>query len=66
MEVGAARALGLVEEIHGALDSLDLTSPRLQHGDGEAKWVLLDDEIRRGFDTRIGLEDTLYEPDGEQ
>jgi uncharacterized protein (DUF849 family) len=26
--------------------------------------VLLTDALRRGLDTRIGLEDTLYEPDG--
>jgi len=26
--------------------------------------VLLTDAIRRGLDTRIGLEDTLYEPNG--
>jgi uncharacterized protein (DUF849 family) len=28
--------------------------------------VLLSDAIRRGIATRIGLEDTLYEPDGER
>lgn len=60
----AADAVALIEDIHGALDSLGLTAPRLQHGDGEATWVLLAAAIRRGLDTRIGLEDTLYEPDG--
>ncbi|QBD74526.1 hypothetical protein EPA93_00355 [Ktedonosporobacter rubrisoli] len=64
--VSAANALGLVEDIHRALDRLGLTAPRLQHGDGEATWVLLTDAIRRGLDTRIGLEDTLYEPSGER
>lgn len=29
-------------------------------------WVLLTDAIQRGIDTRIGLEDTLYEPDGSR
>jgi len=62
----AADALGLVADIHRALDRLGLTAPRLQHGDGEATWVLLTDAIRRGLDTRIGLEDTLYEPNGER
>ena len=65
VEVSAADALGLVEDIHRELDRLGLTAPRLQHGDGEATWVLLTDAIRRGLDTRIGLEDTLYEPNGE-
>ncbi len=64
--VSAADALALVEDIHSALDRLSLTAPRLQHGDGEATWVLLTDAIRRGLDTRIGLEDTLYEPNGER
>ncbi|GHO50531.1 3-keto-5-aminohexanoate cleavage protein [Ktedonospora formicarum] len=64
--VSVADALGLVEDIHRALDRLGLTAPRLQHGDGEATWVLLTDAIHRGLDTRIGLEDTLYEPSGER
>lgn len=64
--VSAAEAVGAVEDIHRALDRLGLTAPRLQHGDGEATWVLLIDAIRRGLDTRIGLEDTLYEPNGER
>jgi len=66
VEVGGADAVGLVEDIHRALDRLGLMAPRLQHGDGEATWVLLTDAIRRGLDTRIGLEDTLYEPNGER
>lgn len=62
----AADALGLVEDIHRALDRFGLTSPRLQHGDGEVAWVLLMDAVRRGLDTRIGLEDTLSGPNGER
>jgi uncharacterized protein (DUF849 family) len=62
----AAVALGLVEDIHRTLDRLGLTPPRLQHGDGEVTWVLLVDAIRRGLDTRIGLEDTLYGPNGDR
>ena len=27
--------------------------------------MLLTDAVRRGIDTRIGLEDTIYEPNGE-
>jgi len=62
--VAAGDAIALVEEIHNTLDRLGLRAPRLQHGDGEATWVLLTDAIRRGIDTRIGLEDTLHDPDG--
>ena len=64
VEAPAAGAIALVDEIHRALDDLGLAAPRLQHGDGEATWVLLEDANRRGIDTRIGLEDTLDGPDG--
>jgi uncharacterized protein (DUF849 family) len=64
VELPAAGAVAFVEEIHRALDRLGLVAPRLQHGDGEATWVLLSDAVRRGIATRIGLEDTQYEPDG--
>lgn len=64
VDVRAEDALGIVADIHHTLDRLGLAAPRLQHGDGEATWVLLTDAIRRGIDTRIGLEDTLVGPDG--
>ncbi len=62
----AADAVRLVEDIHRTLDRFALTAPRLQHGDGDLTWILLTDAIHRGIDTRIGLEDTLYEPNGER
>jgi uncharacterized protein (DUF849 family) len=55
-----------VGAIHAALDGHGLTAPRLQHGDGEATWTLLADAVRRGLDTRVGLEDTLNMPDGRR
>jgi uncharacterized protein (DUF849 family) len=64
VDVGASHAVEVVEEVHGALDRLGLSAPRLQHGDGEATWILLEDAVRRGLDTRIGLEDTVDGPDG--
>lgn len=64
VDVPAADAVALIDEIHAALDKHQLVAPRLQHGDGEATWVLLADAVRRGIDTRIGLEDTMHEPDG--
>jgi uncharacterized protein (DUF849 family) len=66
VEVPVADAVELVEDIHRALDRLGLRAPRLQHGDGEAAWVLLTDAIQRRLDARIGLEDTLRGPDGER
>ena len=64
VEVGAEKAVAVVDEIHRALDRLGVGVPRLQHGDGKATWILLVDAARRGLDTRIGLEDTSHEPDG--
>ncbi len=56
-------ALAIVEAIHAALDAVGVTAPRLQHGDGDATWPLIEDAVRRGVDTRVGLEDTLHDPD---
>jgi uncharacterized protein (DUF849 family) len=64
--VSPAEAVGAVGAIHAALDRLGLTAPRLQHGDGPATWVLIADAVRRGIDTRIGLEDTRDDPHGER
>ena len=64
VEVAAGDAVAVVAEIHAALDALGVSAPRLQHGDGEATWVLIADAVARGADTRVGLEDTLLEPDG--
>lgn len=66
MQVGESTtaALQLIEDIHCTLDRFGLTVPRLQHGDGTVTWVMLTDAIHRGIDTRVGLEDTLYEPNG--
>jgi uncharacterized protein (DUF849 family) len=62
--IPADEAIPLVSAIHDILDRAHLPAPRLQHGDGEATWLLLEDAIRRGIDTRIGFEDTLHLPDG--
>lgn len=46
-------------ELVAAIRSEVRGAPVLQHGDGAATWPLLEDAIRHGLDTRIGLEDTL-------
>ena len=61
----ADNAVEAVDEIHRALDATQLEAPRLEHGDGEATWVLISDAVRRGIDTRVGLEDTQHLPNGE-
>ena len=59
-----ADALANVEEILAALDDVAPGGPRLLHGLNATAWDVLDEAARRGYDTRIGLEDTLALPDG--
>jgi hypothetical protein len=49
-----ANAVALVATIRA-----DVRGSILQHGDGAATWVLIEDAARNGLDTRVGLEDTL-------
>jgi uncharacterized protein (DUF849 family) len=51
-------------ELHHALDRLGIVHPRLQHSDGAQAWFAVRDALRRGWDTRVGLEDTLRTPRG--
>jgi uncharacterized protein (DUF849 family) len=64
IDVAPAEVPGAAAEIHAALDRHGVEAPRLQHGEGAATWPALADAVARGLDTRIGLEDTLLDPDG--
>ena len=64
VELKAHDAVAFVDAIHDVLDRAGVATPRLQHGDGEATWILIEDAARRGLDTRVGLEDTIHDPDG--
>jgi len=66
VDVSPDDALDVVAAIHRALGRAGLAAPRLQHGDGATAWIILADAVRRGIDTRIGLEDTVTGPDGAQ
>jgi uncharacterized protein (DUF849 family) len=57
-------ALAIVAEIHRALDAGGVTAPRLQHADSASAWIVIEDAIAAGLDTRVGFEDTLLLPDG--
>jgi uncharacterized protein (DUF849 family) len=61
-----APALDAAAGIHLALDRCGLAAPRLQHGEGETAWALIEDALRRRIDTRVGLEDTLICPHGRR
>jgi uncharacterized protein (DUF849 family) len=62
-EVGAA--LATADAILRCLDEGNVHLPRLLHGDHAAiVWPMLEVALKRGYDTRIGLEDVLTLPDG--
>lgn len=63
-EEEADPALATSHRIITALDRYAITTPRLLHGTEAATWPVLDIALRLGYDTRIGLEDTLLLPDG--
>jgi uncharacterized protein (DUF849 family) len=55
----ALRAIDTIVEALG-----DHPAPRLLHGHGAVTWQLIDEASRRGYQTRIGLEDVQCGPDG--
>lgn len=55
----ALRAMDRILPILG-----DHDAPRLLHGHGAMAWELFDEAARRGYDSRIGLEDVATLPDG--
>lgn len=52
------------ETLIAALDAAGIETPRLLHGYEESVWPMLRAAIARGYDVRIGLEDTFRLPDG--
>lgn len=63
------RALETVRTIEQALESGGLEHPGppplLLHGTEATVWPMMDEAIKRGYDVRVGLEDTLVLPDGK-
>lgn len=57
----ALRTVARTEEV---LERAGVRVSRLLHGSGPTAWPLLDEAIRRRYDARIGLEDTLLLPTG--
>jgi len=60
----SAAALATADACARLLDSHDLRPPRLLHGCDRTVWPVLDAALARGLDIRIGLEDTLFLPNG--
>jgi uncharacterized protein (DUF849 family) len=64
MEEALDDALTNLAAIESALAGSRVTIPRLLHGSGAPVWSLIRLAAERGYDTRVGLEDTLTLPDG--
>lgn len=64
-QAAEADAIPMVSAIHQILDRADVRASRLLHSDGKLTWILID-AVRRHPDTRVGLEDALYLPDGSR
>lgn len=53
-------AIEVVDEIERILNTNKINTPRLLHGFNEVSWELLREAKRRGYDSRIGMEDTIF------
>ncbi|MBI1257766.1 MAG: hypothetical protein GC204_09880 [Chloroflexi bacterium] len=58
-------ALASVAHIERLLDAANVTAPRLLHGNEETAWPLLIESAKRGYQCRIGLEDTFLLPSND-
>ena len=56
----------VVREIERILEPAVVVLPRLLHGTESTTWSLMNDAIKKGYDIRVGFEDTLLFPDGAQ
>ncbi|MDQ6709548.1 MAG: 3-keto-5-aminohexanoate cleavage protein [Candidatus Dormibacteraeota bacterium] len=61
---GVDDPVAAAEAIARVLEGSGIHRPIVQHGSGSATWPVLRAAVARGYDVRIGLEDTLLMPDG--
>lgn len=57
-------AIATADAVAAVLNRHDIRLPRLLHGEGRPAWAVLEGALERGYDVRIGFEDTLVLPDG--
>lgn len=60
----ADEARATAQRIESVLDESGMSTPRLLHGEGAVTWPMLRYALERGYDTRVGFEDTLVLSDG--
>lgn len=63
IDVRAGKAVAAADDVLRRLDELNITAPRLLHGEGAACWLLVAHAGALGLPARIGLEDTTAGPD---
>jgi uncharacterized protein (DUF849 family) len=63
-EQAVEEAMAVVSRTETVLDAASVSAPRLLHGVNRTAWPLLEAAAARGYDTRIGFEDTLTLPGG--
>lgn len=61
-EISIQAAINTVEAIETILNKSESTLPRLLHGLDNTTWAMLELAAKRGYDTRIGFEDTTILP----
>jgi len=59
-------ALVTVKRIESVLDKSNISLPRLLHGFDNTAWGLIKEAMKKDYETRIGLEDTIFLPSGEK
>lgn len=64
MERSRDAALQNVAQIERRLVGVAETIPRLLHGSESTAWPMIDVAVSRGYQARMGLEDTLWDPAG--
>lgn len=59
-------AIETIDEIEEVLNNYNIEIPRLLHGFNVVSWEILKEAKKRGYDSRIGMEDTIYLENGEK
>lgn len=57
-------AIETINEIEEVLNNHNVKIPRLLHGFNSVSWEILKEAKKRGYDSRIGMEDTIYLENG--
>jgi len=66
MQATTEDALANATAVDGVLDRGELELPRLLHGRDNTAWPILETALAAGRDVRIGLEDTLRDPENHE